>query len=192
MKGYASASKATKTMLFGRIVTLFLVVLVILTSIFYEFYNLRADSDRVKLGRADPTNHGTDSRHFFLLNETLSSLKSELLKVHAHQNQVVAANNLSHDSSFSEFEEKMLNITFAVKTVVPGLLLEEVRSFTSKRALLYTMDSIKAYESASEQGGAAGEILVRSSLEKMFGELNVLLEVKGSDLGAARCFIVIN
>ena len=54
---------------------------------------------------------------------------------------------------------------------------------------MYTMDSIHSYEAASKQGGAAGEILVRKSLEKIFKELNVELDVKKSDAG--KCFLVL-
>jgi hypothetical protein len=45
------------------------------------------------------------------------------------------------------------------------------------------MDSISGYESASKQGGAAGEVIIRKSLEKIFKELNVVLDVKTTDKG---------
>jgi hypothetical protein len=47
-----------------------------------------------------------------------------------------------------------------------------------KRAVLFTMDSISAYEIQSLQGGAAGEILIRRSLEQAFQELNANVELK--------------
>jgi hypothetical protein len=166
-------------MLFARIVTLFLVALVVMSTIFYEFYSMRADSDRVKLSRVDPTISVIDSRHFFLLNGTLSSLKTELQKVHDKQKIATAENNPRHVSLHPNFESNGLDTTVPLKAVV----LSASKVPARKTALLYTMDSIKSYESASEQGGAAGEILIRSSLAKIFQELNVVLDVKESDQG---------
>jgi hypothetical protein len=172
-----------KTTLFARIVTVFLVALVIMSTIFYEFYSMSADSDREKLSRVDPTIPVTDSGHFFLLNETLSSLKTELLKVHNNQKIATAANNPRHDPVHPVFESNELDATIPVKAISPTVQLSSSKAFPRKTALLYTMDSIKSYQSESERGGAAGEILIRSSLEKIFQELNVVLDVKGSDKG---------
>lgn len=52
----------------------------------------------------------------------------------------------------------------------------------TKKALLYTMDSIASYEVNSKQGGASGELLIRHCLERAFEELHVALDVKTSDI----------
>jgi hypothetical protein len=171
-----------KTMAFARIVTLLLVALVIMSTIFYEFYSMSPDSDREKISRGDPTIPASDSGHFFLLNETLSTLKTELLKVQNNQKIASAANNPRQDSLHPAVESNELDTTIPIKAVSP-VLLSSSKVFARKTALLYTMDSIKSYQSASERGGAAGEILIRSSLEKIFPELSVILDVKGSDQG---------
>ena len=51
----------------------------------------------------------------------------------------------------------------------------------TRRAVLFTMDSITSYEENSRKGGAAGEILVRRSLEHALGRLGVSLRVVKSD-----------
>lgn len=172
------------TRVFTRVITLFLIALVILSTIFYELYNMRADSGREKLSRINPTIPVVDSRHFFLLNETLSSLKIQLQQLHDNQEIASEANNQRHDSMHAEIFEP--DTPIPVKAISPPVQLGSYKVLTRKTALLYTMDSIKSYESASEQGGAAGEILIRTSLEKIFRELNVLLDVKVSDQGSTQ------
>ena len=103
-------------------------------------------------------------KHFDILNGTLSSLKEDLLLI--KRNQAIYRENS---------ELNMEN------TTIPAI--NHVLQMPKRKALLYTMDSILSYESASKQGGAAGEVLVRKSLEKIFKELNVELDVKKSDAG---------
>ena len=50
-----------------------------------------------------------------------------------------------------------------------------------KKAVLFTMDSITSYEENSRNGGAAGEILIRKSLEGAFQHFGVDLRVIRSD-----------
>eukprot|EP01041_Mallomonas_annulata_P001150 gene1150-2223_t len=49
------------------------------------------------------------------------------------------------------------------------------------RAIVFTMDSISQYEENSKSGGAAGELLVRYSLQEALQTLNIIVEVKRSD-----------
>eukprot|EP00603_Paraphysomonas_imperforata_P006189 CAMPEP_0114419918 /NCGR_PEP_ID=MMETSP0103-20121206/4282_1 /TAXON_ID=37642 ORGANISM="Paraphysomonas imperforata, Strain PA2" /NCGR_SAMPLE_ID=MMETSP0103 /ASSEMBLY_ACC=CAM_ASM_000201 /LENGTH=194 /DNA_ID=CAMNT_0001588367 /DNA_START=117 /DNA_END=698 /DNA_ORIENTATION=+ len=63
---------------------------------------------------------------------------------------------------------------FAIPSTVPAVL-------SGKRALLFTMDSISSYEANSKKGGAAGELLIRHSLEHAFQVLGVSLDVMRSD-----------
>lgn len=51
----------------------------------------------------------------------------------------------------------------------------------NKKAVLFTMDSITSYEENSRNGGAAGEILIRKSLEGAFQHFGVDLRVIRSD-----------
>jgi hypothetical protein len=48
-------------------------------------------------------------------------------------------------------------------------------------AILFTMDSISSYEAASKHGGAAGEIIIRKSLEDAFQHFNIQLDIIRSD-----------
>lgn len=57
----------------------------------------------------------------------------------------------------------------------------------NKRAVLFTMDSITSYEDNSKKGGAAGEILIRHSLETAFKYFNISLDVMTSDSQFDQC-----
>lgn len=52
---------------------------------------------------------------------------------------------------------------------------------TKRRAILFTMDSISSYEAASNLGGAAGEIIIRRSLEEAFKHFHIDLDIIRSD-----------
>lgn len=56
-----------------------------------------------------------------------------------------------------------------------------VTSSKGKKAVLFTMDSIQSYVDNSHKGGAAGEILIRTSLEQAFNLLGVQLTTIHSD-----------
>lgn len=55
--------------------------------------------------------------------------------------------------------------------------LRRQRPLVKKKALLFTMDSISSYEVDSKKGGAAGELLIRHSLETAFKELGMVLHI---------------
>ena len=59
--------------------------------------------------------------------------------------------------------------------------IRNMSSKGGKRAVLFTMDSITSYEENSLKGGAAGEILIRQSLEYAFQRLGVPLRIIKSD-----------
>lgn len=143
---------------FANLTAILLISLTIFSLIFYHLHPSAPDSNSA--------NHESNVKHFSILNGTLSSVKEELLII--QRNQAI-------DHENSEFERK--NQTLPT--------INDVIRMPERKALLYTMDSIRSYESASKQGGAAGEILVRKSLEKIFKELNVLLDVKESDAGTS-------
>ncbi len=63
----------------------------------------------------------------------------------------------------------------------PPPSVPDIITHTAKHAVLFTMDSITSYEENSHKGGAAGEILIRHSLEHAFKKLGVELRVVKSD-----------
>jgi hypothetical protein len=132
--------------------------------------------------------HKTNLEHFDLLNDTLSALNKELQLIYKHKEDNTAP-NLGNDSiPMNSTIFITANLTKALnkklKTNDQFLSLDKKKSKKQKKGLLYTMDSISSYETASKNGGAAGELLIRHSLENIFKELNVLLDVKASDEGA--------
>ena len=136
-------------------------LLLSLTIFYVIFYHLNPPASD-----GDSAKHESHSKHFSVLNETLSSLKKNLLVI--QRNQALDHGNSKYEGT---------NQTHSGN--------DSVYQMPHKRAILYTMDSIHSYESDSKQGGAAGEILVRKSLEKIFKELNVDLDVKKSDSGTS-------
>ena len=124
--------------------------------------------------------HLANTKKFFILNETLSSLKAELQYLRSSKEPIPAIRRQPSNPS---------NITLGDVNVIPSLKKAEERkvdaSLPQKAALFFTMDSIGSYESSSRHGGAAGEILVRRSLEKMFLELDIRVDVKASDQGSS-------
>ena len=58
---------------------------------------------------------------------------------------------------------------------------------SAKKALIFTMDSISAYEADSKRGGAAGEIRVRESLQAALKQLGVQVKVAKSDAEFEEC-----
>jgi hypothetical protein len=58
---------------------------------------------------------------------------------------------------------------------------------SAKRALVFTMDSISAYEADSKRGGAAGEIRVRESVQAALKQLGVEVKVAKSDAEFEQC-----
>ena len=125
--------------------------------------------------------HLANTKKFFILNETLSSLKAELQYIRSSKEPISTIRRQPSNPS---------NITHGDVIVIPSLKKAEERrvdaSLPKKAALFFTMDSIGSYESSSRQGGAAGEILVRRSLEKMFLELDIRVDVKASDQGSSK------
>jgi len=107
--------------------------------------------------------HRATLRH---LNATLSLLRTDLralnATLHKHYNAI------SHVIDDTKHKENHLPDGKPI-------------SVRRRRALLFTMDSMKAYEQAANKGGAAGEILVRRSLEDAFRHFHVQLDVARSD-----------
>lgn len=69
--------------------------------------------------------------------------------------------------------------TKSISVVIPSK--ETPSAGKGKKAVLFTMDSIQSYVDNSRKGGAAGEILIRTSLEQAFNLLGVQLTTIHSD-----------
>ena len=167
-------------------ILLSIIVLTIVSLVYYEVFHYGSSdvNDKLKANR----------KQFTLLNETLSILRNELQSLHheqghstenlptlkadspAHRNKALTPLNESLGSIIQSDREKFQKHGISAVT---GIQQHQKK----KRALLYTMDSISSYETASKQGGAAGEILIRHSLENVFSELNVHLDVMTTDIG---------
>jgi hypothetical protein len=162
---------------------------------FYEFF-LANEYDKKDLNSSLRNHHKTNLEHFDLLNNTLSALKKELQLIYKHREDNVAPEK---ENNFMPTNLTIISKTYSTKVLnkkmnINDKYLSPVKSISrkQKRGLLYTMDSISSYETASKNGGAAGELLIRHSLENMFKELNVLLDVKTSDEGALLHFIILD
>ena len=166
-------------------ILLAIIVLTIISLVYYEVFHYGSSgvNDKLKANR----------KQFAVLNETLSILRNELQSLHHeqghstenlpalkteipnHRNRASVPINASQ-SSLGTDQTKFLKHG---NSAVTGIEQHQKK----KRALLYTMDSISSYETASKQGGAAGEVLIRHSLENVFAELNVHLDVMTTDIG---------
>jgi hypothetical protein len=165
---------------FVILLSVFVIVSTIVSFVFHERVHLPTGSN---LDGTVPSQHSyylANEKKFLILNETLSSLKAELQFIRSIKEPISEVDSQpSYPSNITHGE------------VAPALSsIDLVRQkdeapLPQRMALLFTMDSIRSYESQSKQGGAAGEILVRRSLEKVFGELNIRVDVKGSDEGSA-------
>lgn len=155
----------------------------IVSFVFHERVHLRTGSN---LDGTVPSQHSyylANEKKFLILNETLSSLKAELQFIRSIKEPISAVDSPpSYPSNITHGDD-------AVALSSIDLVQEKDEAPLPQRmALFFTMDSIRSYESQSRQGGAAGEILVRRSLEKVFGELKIGVDVKGSDEGSVISF----
>ena len=174
-------------MLLERFVILlsaFIVASTIVSFIYHEGFLSTTGSGSDGTDSSQHSYHLANTKKFFILNETLSSLKAELQYLRSSKEPIPAIRRQPSNPS---------NITHGDVIVIPSSKNAEERkadaSLPKKAALFFTMDSIRSYESSSRQGGAAGEILVRRSLEKMFLELDIRVDVKASDQGNSKILI---
>jgi hypothetical protein len=161
--------------------------IIALSICFYELF-LANDNNNDDVRFLPRNDHKTNLEHFNLLNDTLSALKKELQVIYKHKEDNSATNVGNNSMPMNSTISITTNLTKVLnkklKTNDKILSLDKKKSRKQKRGLLYTMDSISSYETASKNGGAAGELLIRHSLENIFKELNVLFDVKTSDEGA--------
>lgn len=110
---------------------------------------------------------------FVHVNESLVTLIETLQKVKSRTKDLISRHEKVTFQSSERGESQTVTSTTAK---------EEKDSVYRKKALIFTMDSIESYEANSLTGGAAGEILIRKSLERAFTEhLNVEVHVCKSD-----------
>ena len=181
---------------------LLVVAVTIISLIFYEMSH-SADTGSSKLNSSHSIASASTDRQMKLLNESLTILRNELQNMRSDNLGDIAVKDIVvKDVAAKEIVVKDVVVKDVVvkDVVVKDVVVEDVvekdivakdippapalRTSAKKTALLFTMDSISSYESASKKGGAAGELLIRHSLEKIFKELNVQLDVKTSDIGA--------
>jgi len=110
------------------------------------------------------------------LNSTLKKLNSEL---RALLNEEMLINSETNKSNKEANGLRNNNVpTSASKGISMAQNSKEVKF---KKALIFTMDSITSYEENSLKGGAAGELLIRHSLEDALQFHKVELDVMKSD-----------
>lgn len=105
--------------------------------------------------------HNSLRRQQVLLKTTLTNTSKSIHRFNNSPNELGNANHQSH-------QNKNKN------NVNNGVL-------KSKYAIIFTMDSMLDYEKNSMNGGAAGEIIVRSCLEHVLKLLNVSVTIARSD-----------
>ena len=183
-----------------RIVSLALALVVAVTIISLIFYEMShsADTGSSKLKSSHSIASASTDRQMKLLNESLTILRNELQNMRSDNLGDIAVKDIVvKDVAAKEIDVKDVVVKDVVvkDVVVKDVVVKDIvakdippapalRASAKKTALLFTMDSISSYESASKKGGAAGELLIRHSLEKIFKELNVQLDVKTNDIGA--------
>lgn len=123
---------------------------------------------------------------FFCFREIDVALKPEDFKLLRDLNVTLTLMKHDIDSHSKLGTSEVLNVVktsqHLLKTVRvsgQGSRIQVVKP--TRHALLFTMDSIESYEENSKRGGASGEIIIRNSLEAVFRELNVVLDIKRSD-----------
>lgn len=166
--------------------------LTVMVIIFYQLFHFANDKNNDDF-KSLINHHRTNLEHFDLLNDTLSALKAELQLIYKYKKEKripLALNDLLStnltafapvlDSTTIMNEDMKINDKILLHN---NEIHEKGIERLQKKGLLFTMDSISSYETASKNGGAAGELLIRHSLENVFKELNVILDVKTSDEG---------
>jgi hypothetical protein len=167
---------------FVILLSVFVIVSTIVSFVFHERVHLPTGSNRDGTVPPQHSYYLANEKKFLILNETLSSLKAELQFIRSIKEPISVDSQPTYPPNITHGE-------IAVPLSSIDLVQQKDEAPLPQRmALLFTMDSIRSYESRSKQGGAAGEILVRRSLEKVFGELKIRVDVKGSDEGSAITF----
>ena len=167
-------------------ILLSIIILSIVSLVYYEVFHYGSSgvNDKLKANR----------KQFAVLNETLSILRNELQSLHheqGHRTEILPALKTEipnhRDRASITLNESLGSIIQSDREKFQKHGISSATGIQKhqkkKRALLYTMDSISSYETASKQGGAAGELLIRHSLENVFSELNVHLDVMTTDGG---------
>jgi len=107
-----------------------------------------------------------------LLNITLQTVKNELL--------ILKESGLQKDLQLLPSQN--------ILSAVPIEALPEVKKKAIKRsAVIFTMDCMRSYEENSKGGGAAGELIVRHSLEEGFKRFDIPLRIIRSDEEFINC-----
>lgn len=138
------------------------------------------------------------------LNETLHQLNGELKSLRSSKHPVGNVDNSHNPLTPLKSNEIARQATANIDTTMrlqgtssssllapsqittksgnsPLLTSENTSKGIKKKALIFTMDSIPTYEENSLSGGAAGELLIRHSLEAAFKHFNVDVRVIKSD-----------
>ena len=159
----------------GSTVVVSLVIIVVVSEVFFVLYSATWRvptplSHRTAQGRSRTV---SAEGQLAVLNETLSFLRKEL------QGHV--------DSLPQPPPNPRQPRLAAIKPPPPPSLpppapaIQAHSPIKNRRALIYTMDSMSAYEEQSRSGGAAGEILIRRCLEGVLQELGVSSRVVRND-----------
>ena len=143
----------------------FFVLIVFIMQLYFHTHNLPIAHHTyytVKLQSLNSTLKDLNSELRALLNENKINTETKQLKVEINDPSYVP----------------LLNTDSGHNTVIKKQVPKKVKP---KKALLFTMDSISSYEENSLKGGAAGELLIRHSLEEAFQFYNIKLDVLKSD-----------
>lgn len=138
----------------------FFILIIFILQIYFHTHSLRASEHNYHILKLQS------------LNSTLKNLNNELTALLTAENVINA-----------EINQSNIYIADRGNTHVPTLSNhKEIRQVVKrKKVLLFTMDSISSYEENSLKGGAAGELLIRHSLEDAFRFHKVELDVMKSD-----------
>lgn len=118
------------------------------------------------------------------LNSTLIELNSELKQyIETHKAEKAAAAIEISEPTIA-MHASIATASVTKKSVEIEDKVNEMRNKTTKKtkkAVLFTMDSIAEYERNSLKGGAAGEIIVRKALQYALHHYNISLDIITSD-----------
>ena len=147
--------------------------ILLLVAMAHLFVSIYLNSTHFANEISNVDSHGSSVR--INLNTTLEALHNELLKLKSRRQY----NAMLTDKSYSQSLSKSTIVPYRENHIplVPKdhqltkIENEKTMAFEStsmppkRNAVLFTMDSISSYEENSKKGGAAGEILIRKSLE---------------------------
>ena len=164
--------------------------ILLLVAMAHLFVSIYLNSTHFANEISNVDSHGSSVR--IKLNTTLETLHNELLKLKSRRQY----NAMLTDKSYSQSLSKSTTVPYRENHIplVPKdhqltkIENEKTMAFEStsmppkRNAVLFTMDSISSYEENSKKGGAAGEILIRKSLEyALTTHFNVDVKVIKSD-----------